>query len=301
MDFFKTIDLHFLGYTQAIAVYLFPHPHGVALVETGPGSTLEQLQAGLESHGFGLEDISDVFLTHIHLDHAGASGALARRGARIHVHPRGAPHMLDPEKLLSSARRIYGEDMDRLWGEFLPVPEAQLNVLEDGDQVQVGELTFRAIDTPGHANHHHAYIVGRTCFCGDVGGIRMPGSRHLRLPMPPPELNLEKWRHSLALLEQENLERIAPTHFGVFDDPAWHLQAVARLIDEVDEWMGSFMPGDPEVEEINDRFLEWTKARSQADNLAPAEIDKYEAANPSWMSAAGIQRYWSKYRTPEGP
>jgi glyoxylase-like metal-dependent hydrolase (beta-lactamase superfamily II) len=298
MDFFKIIDLQFLGYTQAIAVYLFPHPRGLALIETGPGSTLHQLHQGLQAHGYSLEDITDVFLTHIHLDHAGASGALARHGARIHVHPCGAPHLIDPEKLLSSAQRIYGADMDRLWGEFLPVPEDQVNILEDGDRVQIGELTFRAIDTPGHANHHHAYLVNRTCFCGDIGGIRLPGSDHLRLPMPPPELNLEKWRASLARLEREELEYIAPTHFGVFDDPARHLQAVRELINNVEEWLVQIMPADPDVDTINKLFLEWTAARSEADHLSPAEIEKYEAANPSWMSAAGIQRYWRKYRLP---
>lgn len=301
LDFFHTIDLKFLGYTQAIAVYAFPHPGGVALIESGPGSTLRNLEAGLQALGYALNAVTDVLLTHIHLDHAGASGALARAGARIHVHPNGAPHMIDPEKLLSSAGRIYGEDMDRLWGEFLPVSADNIHVVQDGDQIKIGELTFTAFDTPGHANHHHAYIIRQVCFCGDVGGIRMPGATQLRLPMPPPELNLEKWRASVQKLKQVEFDFIAPTHFGPFADPKQHLERLERLIDEVDEWISKVMPSNPSVEEINDLFMAWTEQRSKAAGISPAMIERYEAANPSWMTAAGIKRYWNKYRAPDQP
>src|SRR4030042_4609731 len=123
-----TIDLKFMGRANAIAAYLIPHRRGAVLVECGPGSTTTALEVGLSENGFHAEDITDVLLTHIHLDHAGAAGWLARRGARIHVHSAGAPHLLDPEKLLSSAKRIYGDMMDRLWGDFLPVQAGQLNV-----------------------------------------------------------------------------------------------------------------------------------------------------------------------------
>ena len=191
-----TIDLNFLGISKAIASYLIPHDQGIVLIESGPGSTLPGLEKGLAENGFTFADITDVLLTHIHLDHAGAAGWLADQGARIHVHEVGSPHMLNPERLLASAARIYGDMMDHLWGEFLAVPEDKLNILVDGDQIEIEGLVFKAIDTPGHAYHHMAYIFEDICFSGDVGGIRLPGPPFLRLPTPPPEFHIESWRNS---------------------------------------------------------------------------------------------------------
>ena len=142
----QTLDLHFLGLTGAIAVYLLPHQHGAALIECGPGSTLPALTHRLAQHGYQPGDITDVFLTHIHLDHAGSAGWFSNQGARIHVHPIGAPHLLEPEKLLASAQRIYGDRMDYLWGQFLPVREEKLFVMRDNDEVEIGGLRVRAID-----------------------------------------------------------------------------------------------------------------------------------------------------------
>ncbi len=296
MELFQVIDTHFLGYTQAIAVYCIPHEDGVALIETGPGSTLPVLLEQLEHRNISPFQITDIFLTHIHLDHAGAAGALAKYGTRVHVHANGAPHLLDPKKLLASAERIYGNEMDRLWGEFLPVPEKNLSVLDDGEVIQFGNKSIMAIDTPGHANHHFAYLIEGVLFTGDVGGIRMPASRHLRLPMPPPELNLELWRASIERIKSLDANQLVPTHFGVFDDPGWHFFALDKLINDVDAWMDEIMPGSPSIEEINQKFTDWTLARSYRDGLTNSQIDRYEAANPTWMSAAGIQRYWNKYR-----
>lgn len=296
MSQFYTLDLNFLGYTQAIATYVFPHKKGIVLIESGPGSTLTNLETGLQDLGYELKDITDVFLTHIHLDHAGASGALAQLGARIHVHPNGAPHMIDPEKLLMSAGRIYGDDMHRLWGEFLAVPVEQVHILTDGCQTQIGDLDITALDTPGHANHHFAYLVNGTCFCGDVGGIRIQGVKHIRLPMPPPELNLELWRQSIQKLRKVKFTSIAPTHFGVFDDPVWHLDELERIIDNTDTWISEIMANDPPVEKINELFQRWTAELSNSVNLSEYARIRYETANPSWMTAAGIKRYWRKYR-----
>jgi glyoxylase-like metal-dependent hydrolase (beta-lactamase superfamily II) len=294
-----TIDLGFMGLRQAIAVYVIPHQHGAILVESGPGSTIPALQAGLKALGLSIQDIRDVFLTHIHLDHAGAAGWLARQGARIHVHPVGAPHLLNPEKLLASAGRIYGELMQSLWGEFLPVPEGQLSVLRDGEVVEVNGLSLRALDTPGHANHHFVYLFEDVCFSGDIGGVRIGGVPHLRLPMPPPEFNLEKWQQSLARLRSEKFSRIAPTHFGLYADPDWQLAAVQDALDEIEAWMEAVLPQGLPVEVLNDRFLEWTRSRSLAAGLPPDLLGVYEAANPSWMSTQGILRYWEKYRRSE--
>ncbi len=296
MTHIHTLDLHFQGVPNAIAVYAIPHSEGVVLIESGPGSTLASLDTALRQAGFAPEQVTDVLLTHIHLDHAGAAGALARRGARIHVHPRGAKHMLDPQKLLSSARRIYREDMERLWGEFLPVPEEQLHILADEEEIEIGGLRFVALDTPGHANHHYAYLFEGACFTGDVGGVRMDGPRHLRLPMPPPDFHIEKWRASLARLQQADIRRIIPTHFGIFDDPEWHLPRLVEELDAVERWLEEIMPADPSLEEIERRFLAWTEERSRAEGVPEEIIAIYETANPSWMTPMGLQRYWRKYR-----
>jgi glyoxylase-like metal-dependent hydrolase (beta-lactamase superfamily II) len=295
---FTTIDLEFMGRPGTIASYLLPHRSGAALVECGPGSTLEALQAGLRAHGYTPGDISDVFLTHIHLDHAGAAGWLSRQGARIHVHPVGAPHLLDPEKLLTSAQRIYGEHMQRLWGEFLPVLPDRLSILSDNQTIEIEELRLRTVDTPGHAEHHFAYIFDDVCFSGDIGGVRMHGFQHLRLPMPPPEFHLEKWRQSIKRLQAETFQYIAPTHFGLFSDPQRHLAALWQALDEIEAWMEAVMPANPDFESLNLGFLKWTEQRSLAAGLTVEQLQAYELANPSWMSTYGIQRYWRKQRQP---
>ena len=291
-----TLDLDFQKTPGTIASYLIPYANGAVLVESGPGSTIPALQAALHKHGFEVQDVSDVLLTHIHLDHAGAAGWLARQGARIHVHPVGAPHLLDPKKLLSSAERIYGDTMDTLWGEFLSVPENRLSVIQDGDVLEIDGLRFKAIDTPGHAYHHHAYLFEDVLFTGDIGGVRLQGPPHLRLPMPPPEFHLEKWRESLQRLRQEEFKRIAPTHFGIFNDPEWHLAALERALKEVEDWMQTELPADPPFEKLNEDFLSWTRKRTEREGVSEDLIRDYEVANPSWMSTYGIQRYWKKYR-----
>ena len=292
-----TLDLNFMGVAGSIASYLIPHAQGCILIESGPGSTQGALQARLAEHGLSLPDVTDVFLTHIHLDHAGAAGWLAQQGARIHVHSVGAPHLLDPEKLLSSAARIYGEMMDTLWGQFLPVPEERLSVLQDGQVVTIGGISLQAVETLGHAEHHFIYLFEDVCFSGDIGGVRPAGECTLRLPMPPPEFNLEKWRLSLQRMRDLKFNHIAPTHFGLFDDPDWHLQAIERELDTIDEWISATLPSCSSLEDVSTSFMEWTRRRYEEEHATPAQVEFYETANPSWMSPAGIHRYWRKHRS----
>ena len=294
-----TLDLNFQGIPKTIACYAIPHAGGVALVDPGPGSTLEALKTGLQQVGFELGDITDVLLSHIHLDHAGAAGTLAARGARIRCHANGAPHLINPEKLLNSAQRIYGDAMDRLWGEFLPVPEERLTVLQDREELVIGGQRFTVLDTPGHADHHLAYLHEDVCFTGDVGGVRLPGFSHLRVPMPPPEFHIEKWRASLVKLRQERFTRIAPTHFGIFDDPEAHLSRLSRELDRVEEFLERVMPGNPTVDELNRQFVDWTQEHAESDGLNADAMLAYETANPLEMSATGMQRYWRKHRVTE--
>jgi glyoxylase-like metal-dependent hydrolase (beta-lactamase superfamily II) len=290
------LDLNFLGRSRAIASYLIRHSDGAILVECGPGSTLHTLEQRLKEQGLGLKHVTHVLLTHIHLDHAGAAGALARYGAKIYVHPVGAPHMINPEKLLASAARIYGDQMQTLWGEFLPVSPEQIVIPEDGKAFTIGNLEFLPLNTPGHAEHHFAYLFQDLCFSGDIGGVRIFPHRYLRLPMPPPEFHLEKWRQSVARLRSVSFRRIAPTHFGIFDDAEWHLQALEENLNAVEQWLERVMPSDPPLESLRRLFTDWMTEQERLSGLSAETVATYQIANPPGMSADGLLRYWKKYR-----
>ncbi len=291
-----TIDLNFQGKTNAIASYLIRQGDAVVLVESGPGSTLPALEAGLAAEGLSPRDITHVLLTHIHLDHAGAAGWLSQQGAKIYVHPNGAAHMLNPEKLIASATRIYGDMMDKLWGEFLPVVQDQLTVPNDAEEIVIGSLRFLPVNTPGHAEHHYSYLFEDVCFSGDVGGVRMAGYPYLRAPMPPPELHFGKWQESLARLRSMKFTRIAPTHFGIFDDAAWQLNELERTLLATEKWLEQVMPANPPVEELRAQFEVWMNDQSRAQGLSEDVIQAYTLANPLGMSADGLMRYWKKVR-----
>jgi glyoxylase-like metal-dependent hydrolase (beta-lactamase superfamily II) len=291
-----TIDLNFLGRRGTIGAYLIPHANGCILIETGPGSTIPNLVSGLRKNGFEVSNVTDAFLTHIHLDHAGAAGWLAQHGAHIHVHENGAPHLINPEKLLASAQRIYGDRMDSLWGDFLPIPEEHLSIMYDDEVINISELCIRSLDVPGHANHQLAYLIGDACFSGDIGGIRLRPQQYISLPMPPPEFHLEKWRESIHRLQQKQPTRIIPTHFGVYSDAKWQLQAVLDALDEVEAWMESSLAVHPTLEELRQQFIEFEQNRAIQHGLDKATADAQQIANPSFMSADGILRYWNKFR-----
>jgi len=292
------LDLNFQGRPQAIASYLIRRGDAVVLIESGPGSTLAGLEAGLAKEDLAFRDVTHLLLTHIHLDHAGAAGWLARQGAEVYVHPVGAPHLLNPEKLLASATRIYGDRMDSLWGEFLPVPEDKLHVIGDGERIVIGNLEFLPINTPGHAEHHYAYLFEDICFSGDVGGVRIPGYQYLRVPMVPPELHLERWHDSMKRLRQETFARIAPTHFGIYDDPEWQLREVDKGLDDAERWLEQTMSEDPNppIEAMRDSFTEWMIVQATEMGLSEDVLKAYALANPPGMSADGLLRYWKKVK-----
>jgi glyoxylase-like metal-dependent hydrolase (beta-lactamase superfamily II) len=275
------------------------HADGAVLIESGPGSTLPALEVALEKEGLSTRDVTHVLLTHIHLDHAGAAGWLAQQGALVYVHPVGAPHMLNPEKLLTSAARIYGDRMWSLWGEFLPVLEDKLIVPNHEEEIEIGNLRFLPVSTPGHAEHHYSFIFEDICFSGDVGGVRIPGYPYLRVPMPPPELHLERWHASLKRLRREKIAHIAPTHFGIYDDPEWHLREVEKGLDAAGHWLEQTMSEDPmiRVEAMRQSFAEWMLDQGVEMGLSEKVLEAYELANPPGMSADGLLRYWKKVRT----
>lgn len=291
-----TIDLNFQGKTQAIASYLIRQGDAVVLIESGPGSTRSALEAGLAKEGLSPRDVSHVLLTHIHLDHAGAAGWLSRQGADIYVHPIGAPHMLNPEKLIASAARIYGDRMDTLWGEFLPVAQEQLKVPKDAQEIVIGNLRFLPVHTPGHAEHHYSYVFEDVCFSGDVGGVRIPGYMYLRAPMPPPELHFGRWRESLIRLKGVNFSRIAPTHFGIYEDVQWHLDKLDATLAGMEKWLETVMVRDPSIEELRAEFTQWMEEESRTENLSEDAVRAYSLSNPVAMSADGLMRYWIKTR-----
>jgi glyoxylase-like metal-dependent hydrolase (beta-lactamase superfamily II) len=291
-----TLDLNFQGHKQAIASYAIPHSSGLVLVESGPGSTLPALKAALAERGYTPTDVTHLLLTHIHLDHAGAAGWLARQGTQVYVHPVGAPHMLNPEKLLASATRIYGDQMDTLWGEFLSVPEDRLTVPGDAEEIVIGDLRFLPVDTPGHAEHHYAYVFEDICFSGDVGGVRISKAPYLRVPMPPPELHLERWRASVQKLQTLGFKHIAPTHFGIFDDPEWQLKTMLESLDETARWLEEVMPAGPSVEELREMFTDWMEGQGSEVGLSEDVNESYRLANPLGMSGDGLYRYWRKFR-----
>jgi glyoxylase-like metal-dependent hydrolase (beta-lactamase superfamily II) len=291
-----TLDLNFQGRPHAIASYLIRSGDAVVIIESGPGSTLSSLEAGLVNEGLSPRNVTHVLLTHIHLDHAGAAGWLANQGAEIYVHPVGAPHMLNPEKLLASATRIYGDRMESLWGEFLPVPENRLTIPNDAEEIAIGDLRFIPINTPGHAEHHYAYLFEDICFCGDVGGVRIPGYPYLRVPMPPPELHIERWHESVNRLRAAKPTRIAPTHFGIYDDPEWQMDEVEKGLNSAARWLESVMPSDPSVEELRGAFTEWMITEGERAGLSEQVQEAYELANPPGMSADGLMRYWKKVK-----
>ena len=289
-----TLDLNFQGLSQTIAAYLVEAPDGPLLVETGPGSTLPTLQAELAKHGYTAADIKHVLVTHIHLDHAGAAGWFATQGATIYVHHFGARHLIDPSKLMASATRIYGDKMDSLWGEMVPAPADRVVALYDTDQFEAAGLTFTALETPGHARHHHVFQVDGIAFTGDVAGIRLPGSSFIDLPAPPPEFDCEAWLESLERLYALDLEQIYPTHFGPADDVNFHLGILAGLVEEATEWVKDQMDAGLSRDEIVAHYVNWARERGTAVGVDEATMRQYELANPLYMSVDGIMRYWHK-------
>ncbi len=230
------LDLQFQGEPQAIASYLLIGAEDAALIETGPASTLDSLMAGLVAANVAPERVTKLLLTHIHLDHAGAAGSLMHQlpNATVYVHAAGARHLIDPTKLVASARRIYGDHMDRLWGEVLPVPADRVVVLDDGEVVIAGGRELKALYTPGHASHHIAYwdATGRTVYTGDAAGIRLPGADAVLPPTPPPDLDLELWSGSIGKLLALDAHTLYLTHYGSAHDPRKHLEELDRRLYE---------------------------------------------------------------------
>jgi glyoxylase-like metal-dependent hydrolase (beta-lactamase superfamily II) len=274
----RLIDTMHLGRDRVIGAYDFD---GV-VVDPGPASTVQTLLSEVEPRV--------LLLTHIHLDHAGATGVLVRRfpELKVYVHERGAPHLIDPSRLLKSAAQLYGEDMERLWGEVVPVPEQNITVLSGGETVE----GFRVEYAPGHASHHVVYLHESTgdAYVGDVGGVRVPPSGFGLAPTPPPDIDLEKWNASLDLVEAWQPRRLALTHFGFVDDvPA----QIGKVRDWLDEW--GPLARDLSTEEFAARVE--ARMREAAGDEAG---DRLVQAAPPDQLHLGLARYWRKKAEREG-
>jgi glyoxylase-like metal-dependent hydrolase (beta-lactamase superfamily II) len=290
------IDLHFLGMRHVIGTAVLHGPSGLTLIDPGPTSCLPALESGLHDHQLRLDDVQAVLLTHIHLDHAGASGTLLARLPRavLYVHERGAPHMADPTKLLASATRLYGANMDRFWGEFRPVPADRMKVLGGGETIDLAGRTLEVAYTPGHASHHVSYLDLGTgqAFVGDTGGIRV-AKGYIKAPTPPPDIDLELWEKSLAIFETWRPSSLVLTHFGVVDDPAEHL----RLFRGVLARQAAFVKATLERDATDEERIRQFTAEMRADArrvLSDEEAKATEAAAAFDQLWLGLARYWRK-------
>ena len=292
------LDHHFRGSPGVIGSYLVSDGDALTLIETGPASTMETLLAGIRQAGFDPDQIGDIVVTHIHLDHAGGAGALLRRlpRAQLHVHPVGAPHLIDPTKLMSSATRIYGDLMGPLWGEMLPVPKERLHVLGDRDTLATGARTLHAYDTPGHANHHLALHERETgaVFTGDVAGVRLDGIRHVRPPTPPPEFSPEKWQASIAILRSLAPRKLYLTHFGGYDDVTWHLDELLARTWFWAGWVGGRLATGEEPLSVANALRDMEDVVLSSAAGEDSLLVRYEEAGNYRMSVDGIARWWRK-------
>lgn len=289
-----------MGTSGAVAAFAVPGTDGVTLVETGPYATLPNLREALRRHGYGLEDVRHVLLTHIHLDHAGAAWALAAAGASIYVHPVGVRHLAQPEKLMASARMIYGADMDRLWGEMRPIPADRLIPVGHGESLVLGGHLFRAWHTPGHASHHIAWQFGKAVFTGDVAGIRIGSHAVVQPPCPPPDIDIPAWEESIACLSSLQPASLFLTHFGEVTDVDEHLEALRAELAAWAAWMRPYFLASAPVAEVIPRFERFVEERLSAAGVEGADRLRYRYANPAWMSVAGLMRFWKK-SAPQGP
>ncbi|MEH0155151.1 MBL fold metallo-hydrolase [Limibacter armeniacum] len=287
------IDLHFLGNEHAIASFLLETSQGPILIETGPYSTFSQLKEGIEAKGYKVEDIKHVLITHIHLDHAGAAWKFARHGAKIYLHPFGQKHMADPSVLMESARRIYKDDMDRLWSEMHEIPIEQLQVVEHGESLQFGEAEIKAWHTPGHASHHIAWQLGDILFTGDVAGVKI-GNGPAVAPCPPPDINLEKWHTSIELIRALKPLKLYLTHYGEVSDIENHLTELENNLHGLADWIKVKMEEGIEKGEMTAAFEKWAESELRKHGVDDVGVKQYAAANPAWMSVAGLVRYWTK-------
>ena len=292
------LDTKHLGRQGIIAVTVLEAEAGPVIFDTGPESTFQTIAGELRKLGFDPAEVRHVFLSHIHFDHAGAAWRFAELGATIYVHPRGAPHLVHPGKLVASATRLYGDQMEKLWGKIAPIPAASVRVVEDNDLVEIDPFTIRAVSTPGHATHHHVYHWGDTVFGGDVAGVRLGGGPPAP-PLVPPELDIEAWRDSIAKIQALNPAKLYLPHFGlVRGDISAHLDALEERVVRWSLWFRDRLRAGDDESRMRPAFAEHLVDDIRSAGASESEIVDYEYADPSFMAVSAAMRYWRK-RHPE--
>ncbi len=292
------VDLNFLGVPEVIATAVLHHASGVALIDPGPSTTHESLKESLRKKGISIADVRQVLLTHIHLDHAGITGTLVREnpGIEVIVHERGAPHMIDPAKLLASAGRLYGADMDRLWGDFVPVPGTRVRTLTGGERIAVAGRELEVAYTPGHASHHVSYFdaASRVAFVGDTAGIRRTGRDYIMPPTPPPDIDLDAWRVSEDRILAWEPDTLFLTHFGPFHGARMHFQDMTIRLEAWSAIVRRLL-ADPALDEegrqrafVDEAILDLRR------KVGEQAADRYSRAGRLDYSWQGLSRYWRK-------
>ncbi len=291
------VDLHFLGRPHAIATGVVTSARETALVDPGPTSCLERLEEGLHEQGVRLSEVTHLLLTHIHLDHAGAAGTIVARYPHVQVvvHERGATHMIDPRKLLDSATRLYGAEMDRLWGEFLAVPSENVRAVAGGERLEVAGRTFEVAYTPGHASHHVSYFDSSSgiAFVGDTAGVCIDGG-YILPPTPPPDIDIEAWEQSVRRIEGWQPHALFLTHFGPSRlPPATHLQTLIDHLQTTSAIARRMLAEEGTDETRALRFADQIR-RELRRQMTDAQISSYGVAAPFEMLFPGLARYWRK-------
>jgi glyoxylase-like metal-dependent hydrolase (beta-lactamase superfamily II) len=292
------VDVNFLGFPNIIATAVLHGPGGAALVDPGPTTSLSNLENALDRGGLRMADVRQILLTHIHLDHAGAVGTIleAHPHIDVFVHDRGAPHLADPAKLLSSASRLYGENMERLWGEILAVPRARLRILQGGEQLEVAGRTLQVAYTPGHASHHVSYFEpsSRIAFVGDTAGIRRGTGQYVMPASPPPDVDLELWRVSEERILAWDPDTLFLTHFGPFNGARLHFQ---ELMDRLVQWshVARRLVSDQALaEDERERRFVAEAVQDLRRIVGVADAEQYSRAGSIAYSWQGLARYWRK-------
>jgi len=290
-------DLNFLGVPRIIATVVIHGPGGAALIDPGPASTLPMLRAGLSKAGLGVGDLRAILLTHIHLDHAGATGTLLGENPalKVYVHERGAPHLVAPGKLIASATRLWGDEMDRLWGEFRPVPPSALVVLKGGERITEGGRELLVAHTPGHASHHVSYYSADTgvAFVGDAAGIRVQPGGFIMPPTPPPDIDLDLWRESLRRISQWRPDTVFVTHFGPHAAGGAHLTEMAANLELTASLVKASLARSGDDQDREQWFTEELR-RELRRRMSEADAQAYEVAGRFDLNWRGLARYWSK-------
>ena len=292
------IDLNFCDTPKSIATGVYAGDAGAVLIDPGPGSCIDTLRASLAAQGIGVGDIESILITHIHLDHAGATGLLVRDNPRIRVfvHEKGAPHVVDPSKLINSANQLWGvEGVARLWGQVIPVPESNLQVLGERARITAGGRTFDVRYTPGHASHHVSYFDDRSglAWAGDTAGLRFTSKVFTLPPTPPPDIDLEAWRDSLAKIRDWKPETVFITHFGPYAGASAHLDHIETSLRDVAEMARRAIQTDASDEAKYERFKEdvFAYVRGAVDEQ---EMRPLEFVGPLEFNWRGLVRYWKK-------